>query len=86
MTNLREALSEQWAQVPETPPMLKRMLFDLLALVGLGLALVASFAITGVASGFAETVLEVLGLRRAGLGRVAARRGRACCSASSPTG
>ncbi len=30
MSNLREALSEQWAQVPEAPAMLKRLLFDLL--------------------------------------------------------
>ena len=51
MSNLREALSEQWAQVPETPALLKRLLFDLLALLGLGLALVGSFAITGLASG-----------------------------------
>jgi len=62
MSNLREALSEQWAQVPETPALPKRMLFDLLALAGLGLALITSFAITGIASGFAEAVLEFVGL------------------------
>jgi len=34
----------------------------LLTLVGLGLALVASFAITGLASGFAVTLLRLVGL------------------------
>jgi membrane protein len=62
MSNLREALSEQWAQVPETPAMAKRLLFDLLALGGLGLALVGSFAITGFASGFATDVLNIWGV------------------------
>jgi len=66
MSNLREALSEQWAQVPEEPPMLKRLLFDLLSLLGLGVALVGSFAITGLASGFAAALLELLGLAEQG--------------------
>jgi len=61
MSYLRSALSEQWAQVPETPPMAKRLLFDLLALGGLGIALVGSFAITGFASGFATDVLNIWG-------------------------
>ncbi len=61
MSNLREALSEQWGQVPATPPILKKTLFDLLTLVGLGLAIVGSFAITGLASGFAGTILGLLG-------------------------
>ena len=50
MTNLREALSEQWAQSPEPPALPKRLLFDLIALFGLGIALVGSFAITGAAA------------------------------------
>ncbi|HXV93452.1 MAG TPA: inner membrane protein YhjD [Pseudonocardia sp.] len=70
MSNLREALSEQWAQVPETPALPKRLLFDLLALAGLGIALVGSFAITGLASGFAADVLAFLGLGDAGWARV----------------
>lgn len=70
MTNLREALSEQWAQVPQPPWILKRMLFDLLSLAGLGIALVASFAITGLASGFTATVLDALGLRGQGWAEV----------------
>ncbi|MHA6617433.1 inner membrane protein YhjD [Pseudonocardia sp. DLS-67] len=62
MSNLREALSEQWAQVPATPALPKRLLLDLLALGGLGLALVGSFAITGIVNGFAAGLLELVGL------------------------
>lgn len=69
MSNLREALSEQWAQVPASPALPKRLLLDLLALLGLGLALVVSFGITGVASGFARSMLEVVGMADAGWAR-----------------
>src|SRR5690606_8522710 len=62
LSNLREALSEQWAQVPATPSMPQRILFDLLTLGGLGLALVGSFAITGLVAGFAEVLLGLVGL------------------------
>ena len=62
MTNLREALSEQWAQTPDPPALPKRLLFDLTALIGLGIALVGSFAITGAASGFAADLLAFVGL------------------------
>jgi membrane protein len=62
MSNLREALSEQWAQVPAAPAMHKRILLDLLALGGLGLALVGSFAITSAAAGFAAILLDLVGL------------------------
>ena len=37
-------------------------MFDLLALLGLGLALVASFALTGVGTAFASVVLNAVGL------------------------
>jgi membrane protein len=62
MTNLREALTEQWGRQPQKPPFLRRMLVDLLALVGLGAALVVSLGITIVGSGFASQVLKLLGL------------------------
>ena len=62
MTNLREALSEQWAQAPDPPALPKRLILDLAALLGLGVALVGSFAITGLASGFAADVLAFVGL------------------------
>jgi membrane protein len=70
MSNLREALSEQWAQVPATPVLPKRLLFDLLALAGLGLALVGSFAITGIANAFAVGLLEFVGLADQGWARL----------------
>ena len=62
MTNLRDAVSEQWGHLPTRPPFVKRVLFDLLALLGLGLALTVTFAVTGLLSGFAGTVLAFLGL------------------------
>jgi membrane protein len=62
MSNLREALSEQWAQVPATPALPKRLLLDLLGLGGLGLALVGSFAITGAVAGFAAVLVDLVGL------------------------
>ncbi|MBP2365930.1 inner membrane protein YhjD [Pseudonocardia parietis] len=62
MSNLREALTEQWGQRDEAPPMLKRLGFDLLALVGLGLALVASFAIASVSGVLGQSLLDLVGL------------------------
>ncbi|MDN5860625.1 MAG: inner membrane protein YhjD [Pseudonocardia sp.] len=70
MSNLREALSAQWGQIPQTPPILKRLLFDLLTLLGLGIAMVGSFAITGLASGFASAVLEFVGLAEQAWARI----------------
>lgn len=46
MTALREALSAQWSQAPVTVPLVKRLLFDLLALIGFGAAMAISFGIT----------------------------------------
>ncbi|MGI5125780.1 inner membrane protein YhjD [Pseudonocardia sp. CA-107938] len=62
MSSLREALSEQWGQVPQAPPIYKRLVFDLLTLLGLGVAMVGSFAITGLAGGFASSVLDAVGI------------------------
>jgi membrane protein len=70
MTNLRDALSEQWAQSPEPPALPKRMLLDLTALLGLGIALVGSFGITGAVSGFAADVLALVGLADQALAQV----------------
>lgn len=66
MSSLREALSEQWGRPPTAPPILKRTLFDLLTLLGLGAAIIGSFAVTGVASGFASFVLEFVGFSEQG--------------------
>jgi membrane protein len=68
MSNLREALTAQWQSTtqgerpPEPEGFLRRKVFDLLALLSLGLALVASFALTGVGTAFASVVLNALGL------------------------
>ncbi|AEA27435.1 inner membrane protein YhjD [Pseudonocardia benzenivorans] len=62
MSNLREALSEQWAQPPETPNAVKKLIFDLLALLGLGLALVVSLAVTAVGTGVGRLLLDLVGL------------------------
>jgi membrane protein len=66
MSNMREALSEQWGQRSDPPNVIKKNLFDLLTLLGLGLALAGSFAITGLASGAAASVLELAGLSEQG--------------------
>lgn len=62
MGNLREALSAQWKQPYEGDGFLKTKVFDLLALLGLGLALVASFAVTGAGTQFADVLLDLIGL------------------------
>ena len=76
MSNLREALTAQWHLTgqstqgqltqgelpPEPEGFLRRKVFDLLALLSLGLALVASFALTGIGTAFASVILNALGL------------------------
>jgi membrane protein len=65
MGNLRDALTAQWDQQDqqsESAGFLRTKVFDLLALLGLGLALVVSFALTGAGTAFARVLLDVLGL------------------------
>ncbi|MGH4010941.1 MAG: inner membrane protein YhjD [Pseudonocardiaceae bacterium] len=77
MGNLRDALTAQWRsaqrrsaqgqttrgeQPPESESFLRTKVFDLLALLGLGLALVISFTLTGVGTAFASVVLQAIGL------------------------
>jgi membrane protein len=61
MSNLREAVSAQWALPAPHPAALQRLLFDLRELVGLGAALAVSFALTVLGTGLTETVLTALG-------------------------
>ncbi|MGH3938252.1 MAG: inner membrane protein YhjD [Pseudonocardiaceae bacterium] len=61
MGNLREALTAQWTQRHEPQSFLRTTLVDLLALLGLGIALVVSFALTGVGAGFAGALLDLAG-------------------------
>jgi membrane protein len=61
MSNLREAVSAQWALPAPHPAALKRLFFDLRELIGLGAALAASLALTVLGSDLTETVLRTLG-------------------------
>src|SRR5919199_4504957 len=66
MSNLREALTAQWGATsgdqPEQGSFVRTKVVDLLALLGLGLALVLSFAVTGAGTAFASALLNVVGL------------------------
>jgi membrane protein len=66
MSNLREALTAQWGATsgdqPEQGSFLRTKVVDLLALLGLGLALVLSFAVTGAGTAFAGALLNAVGL------------------------
>lgn len=66
MTNLRDALTAQWGQEKKKLPFLSTRLKDLLALIGLGLALVVSFGLTAVGSGVGRFLLGLVGLEDAG--------------------
>ena len=55
-TNLREALSEQWDQRAATVPVVRRYAGDLLAMVGLALALVLSLALTAAGTAMSGMV------------------------------
>ncbi len=61
MSNLREAVSAQWGLPAPHPAALQRLLFDLRELIGLGVALAVSFALTVLGTGLTETVLGLVG-------------------------
>ncbi|MFC7341381.1 inner membrane protein YhjD [Saccharopolyspora griseoalba] len=61
MTNLREALTAQWTQVPDPQPMHKRMASDLVSLVGLGLALGVSIGISALGGGVGKLLMQAMG-------------------------
>ncbi|RDI33504.1 inner membrane protein YhjD [Lentzea flaviverrucosa] len=75
MSNLRDALTAQWGHAKENLPFLGTLWRDLLSLLGLGLAIVLSFGITAVGTGFAELVLRWMGLENAGWAHVLLRIG-----------
>lgn len=66
-TNLREALSEQWDRRGVPKPLVRLYAGDLLAMVGLAVALVLSVALTAAGTAMSGTVAQFLGLGRAGL-------------------
>jgi membrane protein len=65
MSNLRDALTAQWGQVKQPQPFLKQTAKDLVALIGLGVALIVSFALTAVGGGVGQFLLELVGLEHA---------------------
>jgi membrane protein len=70
MSNLRDALTAQWGLARGDLPLLRTMLSDLLALVGLGIALLVSFAITIAGTGVGAYLLRLVGLGRNGWANV----------------
>jgi membrane protein len=62
MSNLRDALTAQWGQEHKQRPFLKTMLKDLLALLGLGLALAVSFGLSAAGTGLGDWLLGLVGL------------------------
>jgi membrane protein len=62
MANLRDALTAQWGQEKQPQPLVTTTVKDLLSLIGLGLALIVSFAITAAGSGVGRTLLRLVGL------------------------
>jgi membrane protein len=65
MSNLRDALTAQWGQEKQQLPLVTTTLKDLLSLVGLGVALVVSFALTAVGGGVGQLLLNLVGLAHA---------------------
>ncbi|WP_103353006.1 inner membrane protein YhjD [Amycolatopsis sp. CA-128772] len=65
MANLRDALTAQWGQEKQAQPFVKQTAKDLVALVGLGLALIVSFALTAVGGGVGRFLLKLVDLDQA---------------------
>ncbi|MGV9363168.1 inner membrane protein YhjD [Amycolatopsis sp. NPDC003731] len=65
MSNLRDALTAQWGQEKQPQPVVKQTLKDLVALIGLGVALIVSFALTAIGGGVGQFLLELVGLEHA---------------------
>jgi membrane protein len=59
-------LTAQWGQEKRKLPMIPTLIKDLLSLIGLGLALVISFAITAAGTGLGTTLLTLVGLKNTG--------------------
>lgn len=62
MSNMRDALTAQWGQSKPQVPIVSKLLKDLAALVGLGLALVVSFALTALGGALGGFLLGLVGL------------------------
>ena len=62
MSNLRDALTAQWGQENKPRPFLSGMAKDLLALFGLGVALILSFTLSAAGTGLGTWLLRLVGL------------------------
>ncbi|MBB4903793.1 inner membrane protein YhjD [Actinophytocola algeriensis] len=62
MSNLRDALTAQWGQENKPRPFLATTVKDLLALLGLGLALGVSFGLSAAGGGLGSWLLGLVGL------------------------
>ena len=62
MSNLRDALTAQWGLEHRPRPFVMGIVRDLLALLGLGLALGISFGLSAAGSGLGDWLLKVVGL------------------------
>jgi membrane protein len=62
MSNLRDALTAQWGLEHQQRPFFSTMVKDLLALLGLGLALGVSFGLSAAGSGLGSWLLGLMGL------------------------
>jgi membrane protein len=71
--NLREALTAQWQQRHQAGSLVRVKAGDLLALLGLGLAIVLSIALTAAGSTFTGELVELLGLDGLGWAAVLVR-------------
>jgi membrane protein len=69
MSNLRDALTTQWGHERKQLPLLSTTLKDLLALMGLGAALVVSFGLTAAGTGLGNLLLRLVGLEGEGWAR-----------------
>ena len=69
MTNLRDALTAQWGHERKQLPLVSTTLKDLVALLGLGLALVVSFGLTAAGTGLGNLLLRWVGLEGEGWAR-----------------
>ncbi|SDD17624.1 inner membrane protein YhjD [Actinokineospora iranica] len=70
MSNLRDALTAQWGQKPVRQSFLRGTAVDLLALLGLGSAMVVSFGLSAAGSGLADLLLRLVGLDGYGWAKV----------------
>lgn len=62
MSKLRIAMQTIWRGQPDQPNFVKDYIRDLLSLIGLGAAILASIALTALATGLTSYVIDLLGL------------------------